>query len=136
MNKSEKEIADITFKELPKPLRKAAKNAGWSSLMPVQSRAIPYLLQGTDVVIQARTGSGKTGAFLLPMIEQLDAKKNHCQALVLVPTRELANQVWEDSKTLLQDTSLKTVAVYGGVGYGKQIEALKNGAQEIGRAHV
>ena len=131
MNKSEKEIADITFKELPKPLRKAAKNAGWSSLMPVQSRAIPYLLQGTDVVIQARTGSGKTGAFLLPMIEQLDAKKNHCQALVLVPTRELANQVWEDSKTLLQDTSLKTVAVYGGVGYGKQIEALKNGAQVV-----
>ena len=99
--------------------------------MPVQARAIPYLLDRRDVMIQARTGSGKTGAFLLPMIEQLDEKKDHCQALVLVPTRELANQVWEDSQMLFKGTQLRTVAVYGGVGYGKQFDALKSGAQVV-----
>lgn len=131
MQDSKSEISEIEFKHLPKALQKAASHAGWTSLMPVQKRAIPYLIDGRDAVIQARTGSGKTGAFLLPMIEKLDAKKNECQALVLVPTRELANQVYEDSQTLFKDTDLKTVAVYGGVGYKKQIDALKGGAQLV-----
>jgi len=61
--------------------------------MPVQAQAIPYLLAKRDMMIQARTGSGKTGAFLLPMLERLDPKRNECQALILVPTRELAKQV-------------------------------------------
>ncbi|MBN1464163.1 DEAD/DEAH box helicase [candidate division KSB1 bacterium] len=99
--------------------------------MPVQARAIPHLLDGRDAMIQARTGSGKTGAFLLPMIMLLDAKEDHCQALVLVPTRELANQVWQDSQILFKDTEFRTVAVYGGVGYGKQTDALKAGAQIV-----
>ncbi|MBN1561414.1 DEAD/DEAH box helicase [candidate division KSB1 bacterium] len=99
--------------------------------MPVQARAIPHLLEGRDAMIQARTGSGKTGAFLLPMLVQLDEKANHCQALVLVPTRELANQVWQDSQILFKDTELRAVAVYGGVGYGKQTDALKAGAQVV-----
>ena len=99
--------------------------------MPVQSRSMPYMLAGRDMMIQARTGSGKTGAFLLPMLERLNAKSNKCQALVLVPTRELARQVAAEAKLLCSGTDLRSVAVYGGVGYGEQNEALKKGAHIV-----
>jgi ATP-dependent RNA helicase DeaD len=82
-------------------------------------------------MVQARTGSGKTGAFLLPLLELLDPTANTCQVLVLVPTRELANQVWTEAQTLFGDTGLRSVAVYGGVGYGAQTEALKKGAHVV-----
>ena len=96
--------------------------------MPVQARAIPYLLATRDMMIQARTGSGKTGAFLLPMLERLDPARHGCQALILVPTRELARQVWQEAETLCGSAGFRTVAVYGGVGYGPQIDALRQGA--------
>ncbi|HAJ38235.1 MAG TPA: ATP-dependent helicase [Chloroflexi bacterium] len=99
--------------------------------MPVQVRAIPYLLDGQDVMIQARTGSGKTGAFLLPMLERLDPNRATTQALILVPTRELAHQVWHEAEVLCGNSGLRTVAVYGGVGYGPQIDALKQGAHIV-----
>jgi len=99
--------------------------------MPVQARAIPYLLAKRNMMIQARTGSGKTGAFILPMLERLDPSRANCQALILVPTRELARQVWQDAEKLIGDAGLKTVAVYGGVGYGSQIDALKQGTQIV-----
>ncbi len=99
--------------------------------MPVQARAIPYLLTKRNMMIQARTGSGKTGAFLLPMLERLDPSRANCQALILVPTRELARQVWQEAERLMGDAGLKTVAVYGGVGYGSQIDALKQGTQIV-----
>ncbi len=83
------------------------------------------------MMIQARTGSGKTGAFLLPMLSRLDPSKAFCQALILVPTRELARQVWMEAEKLIGDAGLRTVAVYGGVGYGGQIDALKNGAHIV-----
>jgi len=99
--------------------------------MPVQARAIPYLLAKRDMMIQARTGSGKTGAFLLPMLERLDPNRNECLALILVPTRELAKQVSQVAATAFSETGLRNVAVYGGVGYGPQIDALKHGAQIV-----
>ncbi len=99
--------------------------------MPVQQKAIPYLLAGQDVMIQARTGSGKTGAFLLPLLESLRPKKKVCQALILVPTRELAKQVEKEAEVLFKDSGLQTVAVYGGVGYGAQIKAFEAGAQVV-----
>ena len=99
--------------------------------MPVQARAIPYLLAGRDMVIQARTGSGKTAAFLLPMLERLDSAANRTQALVLVPTRELARQVQRDAEMLWQSNEFRTVAVYGGVGYGPQVDALTAGAHLV-----
>lgn len=120
-------LPDLTFEGMPERLRQAAARAGWTSLMPVQARAIPHLLAGRNMMIQARTGSGKTGAFLLPMLERLDPKRNECQALILVPTRELARQVWQEAETLCAESGLRTVPVYGGVGYGAQIEALKQG---------
>ena len=125
------ELPELTLAELPEPLRRGADRAGWTDLMPVQARAIPYLLAGREVMIQARTGSGKTGAFVLPMLERLDAGRAQCQALVLVPTRELCKQVCQVTETLCRDTGLRTVAVYGGVGYGPQIEAFKGGAQIV-----
>ena len=83
-------LTEISLDQLPESLRAAVGHPGWSELMPVQARAIPYLLAGRDMVIQARTGSGKTAAFLLPMLERLDSAASHTQALVLVPTRAVS----------------------------------------------
>jgi len=124
-------LPDVTLQQLPTALQAAAGRAGWTSLMPVQARAIPYLLAGRNMLIQARTGSGKTGAFLLPMLDRLDPRTPHTQALILVPTRELARQVWQDAEILCGAAGLRTTAVYGGVGYGPQIDALKEGAHIV-----
>jgi ATP-dependent RNA helicase DeaD len=124
-------LADITIERVPEQLRAAATRAGWTTLMPVQARAIPYLLGARNMMIQARTGSGKTGAFLLPMLERLDPRRRHCQALILVPTRELARQVWQEAERLCGSAGFRTVVVYGGVGYDAQIDALKQGAQIV-----
>ncbi len=124
-------LPETTLEQLPPRLREAAARANWRALMPVQARALPYLMSGRDAMIQARTGSGKTGAFLLPMLERVDPKRAECQALILVPTRELAKQVAGEAEILFADSGLKTVAVYGGVGYKSQIDALKSGAQVV-----
>jgi ATP-dependent RNA helicase DeaD len=122
---------EVTLDTLPASLQAAVARVGWAELMPVQARAIPPLLKGHDVMVQARTGSGKTGAFILPMIERLDRDDLVCQALVLVPTRELAQQVSEQAEVLCREAGFRTVAIYGGVGYGPQIDALKGGAQIV-----
>lgn len=127
----EPDLPDVNIDELPPHIRAALDRAGWTGLMPVQLQTIPYLLDGDDVMVQARTGSGKTGAFLLPMLELLDPSRDECQALILVPTRELANQVFTEAQVLMGDTGIRTVAVYGGVGYGPQNEALKKGAHIV-----
>ena len=124
-------LPDVTLEQLPVRLREAAARAGWTTLMPVQARAIPYLLAGRDMMIQARTGSGKTGAFLLPLLERLDSARHHTQALILVPTRELARQVWQEAETICGGAGFQSVAVYGGVGYGPQFEALRQGAHIV-----
>ena len=124
-------LAEVTLEQLPVNLQEAAGRAGWNSLVDVQARAIPYLLAGRNMMIQARTGSGKTGVFLLPTLARLDPTKAACQALILVPTRELARQVWQESEKICNNTGLRTVAVYGGIGYGAQTSALKGGAQIV-----
>jgi len=122
--------APITFETLPDTLRRACDRAGWDKLMPVQERAIPFLLDNQDVMVQARTGSGKTGAFVLPLMEKLDPTRHTCQALVMVPTRELAKQVAQEARMLAGD-ELKVVAVYGGVGYKEQLDAFREGANLV-----
>ncbi len=124
-------LPDITMEQLPGGLREAVSRAGWTALMPVQERAIPYMLASRNVMVQARTGSGKTGAYLLPMLERLDPKGRHCQALVLVPTRELARQVGQEAERLCGGAGFRGVVVYGGVGYGPQVDDLKQGAQIV-----
>jgi ATP-dependent RNA helicase DeaD len=123
--------AEICLEDLPADLQAACQRAGWPSLAPVQAKAIPYLLSGRDVMIQSRTGSGKTGAYLLPIMQKIDFNKNFAQALVLVPTRELALQVSREAQLLTEGTQLRTVVVYGGVGYNTQLEAFRSGAQLV-----
>lgn len=124
-------LPPISPGELPQVMLDAMKRAGWHKLTPVQARAIPYLRSGRDLMVQARTGSGKTGAFVLPILEQVNQDQNACQALILVPTRELAQQVTIDAQLLAGDQGLRTVAVYGGTSYKPQIEAFKQGAHLV-----
>ncbi|MCM0754612.1 DEAD/DEAH box helicase [Desulfovibrio aminophilus] len=119
------------LEDLPETLRRACDRAGWTALTPVQAKALPPLLEGRDMMVQARTGSGKTGAFVLPMLSRLDPTRPECQALVLVPTRELATQVAREAELLCGPDGPRVVAVYGGVGYGPQIEAFKLGAHIV-----
>jgi len=127
----ERALPQMTIADLPEPLREAVARAGWSNLMPVQARSIPYLLAGRDLMVQSRTGSGKTGAFLLPILDRIEPKRAACQALVLAPTRELARQVAEEAKTLSGDSGVRTAVVYGGVAYGPQIQAFRSGAHLV-----
>ena len=121
----------ITLNDLPERLRQAATLAGWTDLMPVQARGIPYLFSMRDTMIQSRTGSGKTGAYLLPILEMVNPLSPTTQALVLVPTRELALQVATEAKLLCQNTGLNSLPVYGGVSYSQQLNALKEGAHLV-----
>lgn len=127
----ENALPSVTLADLAPALQAACARAGWQSLMPVQSLALPYLLAGRDIMVQSRTGSGKTGCYLLPMLEELDPELQAPQALVLVPTRELALQVEREAKTLFAGTGLDVCAIYGGVGYKKQMDALRAGVQVI-----
>ncbi len=127
----ERSLPQVTTADLPEPLRQAVARAGWSNLMPVQAKAIPYLLAGRDLLVQSRTGSGKTGAFLLPVLDRIEIGRAACQALVLAPTRELARQVAEEAKMLSGDSGLRTAVVYGGVAYGPQLQAFRSGAHLV-----
>ena len=125
------DLGEISIEELIPELQAACSRAGWTSLVPVQAKAIPYLLAGRDVMIQSKTGSGKTGAYLLPIMQKIDPQRNVAQALVLVPTRELALQVAREAQALTAETELRTAVVYGGVGYNAQLEAFRGGAQLV-----
>jgi len=127
----ENAIAATDINNLPDSLKDAAKRAGWNELMPVQAKAIPYILAKRDLMVQSHTGSGKTGAFVLPLLEIIDTSHNTCQVLILVPTRELASQVSKEAEILAGNSGVKTIAVYGGTGYEKQIAAFKNGAHIV-----
>ena len=124
-------LPEISIDQLSDRMKQAVANAGWTELMPVQARAIPYMLAKRDLMVQSRTGSGKTGAFVLPILDRIDEGLDACQALALVPTRELARQVARDSKLLCSHTGVRTVPVYGGVGYGEQLDAFKQGAHIV-----
>lgn len=125
------ELPEMSAADLPEPLRQAMAQTGWQELMPVQAKTIPYILENRDVMVQSRTGSGKTGAFLLPLVERLDPDLKSCQALVLVPTRELARQVQTQAEILTRGSNLKSTAVYGGTGYGPQLQAFREGVQIV-----
>jgi ATP-dependent RNA helicase DeaD len=128
-------LPPMDVEDLPPAVRDGVEGVGWASLMPVQQRAVPYMLAGQDLIVQARTGTGKTGAFLLPLLELLDPHEKTVQALVLGPTRELAKQILSEFDRMNggrpEAERLHAVAVYGGVGYGPQIDAFKQGAQLV-----
>ncbi len=130
---ADREGAAVT--DLPESLQQGIEALGWPALMPVQAEAVPYILEGRDLIVQSRTGSGKTGAFLLPLLEKLDPNEKATQALVLCPTRELASQIHAEFERmnagLPADRQLDAIPVYGGVGYGPQIDAFKRGVQLV-----
>jgi ATP-dependent RNA helicase DeaD len=95
-------------------------------MFPIQTAAIGPLLEGSDVMGQAKTGTGKTAAFGIPMIQLVDAADDSVQGLILVPTRELAQQVASDLKTFAKYLRVKILAVYGGASIYSQMEALQN----------
>jgi ATP-dependent RNA helicase DeaD len=111
----------------------ALVQAGYEYPTPIQAGLIPLALQGIDVVGQARTGTGKTAAFAIPILERLQPGRNHHhpQALVLVPTRELAVQVRDEVVKLAAGRRVQCVAVYGGKPIRQQMEKLRRGAQIV-----
>ncbi len=131
VDEPENALPEVSLADLPQLLQTACAKAGWNNLMPVQSRALPYLLEGRDLMVQSRTGSGKTGTYLLPLMARLNPAMPAVQALILVPTRELAVQVEQEAKTLFKGSGFTVAAVYGGVGYGKQMEALRQGVSVV-----
>ncbi|MFM2293622.1 MAG: hypothetical protein RLZZ350_35 [Verrucomicrobiota bacterium] len=100
---------------------------GYTDPTPIQLRAIPLILAGTDVIGSAQTGTGKTAAFALPILSKLGAHEPRPRVLIIEPTRELAAQVETAIRDYARFTDLKVAVFYGGVGYGTQNEALKNG---------
>ena len=104
---------------------------GFAAPTAIQAQAIPHLLSGRDVVGQAQTGTGKTAAFALPILERIDAKNTAVQALILTPTRELAMQVCQAIKTFVDDRRVKVVTIYGGQSIDLQISQLRRGAQIV-----
>ena len=122
----------MTFSDLNliDPIAKALKAEGYEKPTPIQQQAIPELLQGKDLLGTAQTGTGKTAAFAIPMLQLLSQRKNekrHIKALVLTPTRELAIQIEESFKAYGKNLPLKTVVIFGGVKQGAQESALKRG---------
>ncbi len=117
--------------ELRPATRRALSSMNISQPTPIQTESIPPLLDGRDLIGQARTGSGKTLAFAVPLTEQCDPSNRRVQALVLVPTRELAIQVAEVTKALCSSQRLRVTLLYGGRSAKPEYAELKNGAQII-----
>jgi ATP-dependent RNA helicase DeaD len=116
---------------LSEPIARAIAALGFEAPTPIQARAIPLLLAGRDMIGQAQTGTGKTAAFALPMIEKIDASRRETQALVLAPTRELAVQVAGGIHDLAKNSGLQVVPVYGGQPIDRQFRALRQGAHIV-----
>ncbi|AGK54201.1 ATP-dependent RNA helicase [Bacillus sp. 1NLA3E] len=99
---------------------------------PIQEQAIPYVMKGNDIIAQAQTGTGKTFAFILPILEHLDPEASHVQALIVTPTRELALQITGEFKKLINDLpGIDVLAVYGGQDVDKQLKKLKKNVQIV-----
>lgn len=117
---------------ISKELTENLRSFGIATPTPIQSKAIPFVMKGKDVIAQAQTGTGKTFAFILPILEKIDANALHVQALIVTPTRELALQITEEIKKLIQDREeVNVLAVYGGQDVDKQLKKLKKNVQIV-----
>lgn len=131
----------MTFSDLQliAPLLKAIKEQGYTTPTPVQAQAIPFILQGRDILAGAQTGTGKTAGFTLPLLQILSqnrpqhakASQKKVQALILTPTRELAAQVGESVQTYGKHLNLNSTTIFGGVGINPQIKALQAGVDIV-----
>ena len=117
-------------------LHQAINAAGYEAPTPIQEKTIPFGLTGRDIIGTAQTGTGKTVAFVLPILQRLletatPGKRRQIRALIVTPTRELAEQIHEAIKMLAKFTSIRSATVYGGVGMGMQDQAMRDGADII-----
>ncbi len=112
-------------------LVQAVTERGYAAPMPIQSAVIPVMLAGSDVIGQAQTGTGKTAAFALPILQNLEPARGTPQALIVVPTRELALQVSEAFKAYGQFSKARVLAIYGGQSYDRQISQLRRGVEIV-----
>ncbi|MBN8581494.1 MAG: DEAD/DEAH box helicase [Anaerolineae bacterium] len=119
--------------QLDPRLMQGVQKAGYEKATPIQEAAIPAALRGRDIIGTAQTGTGKTAAFVLPILNKLisGGQRNVPRALIVTPTRELAEQIHDVIKVLSAGTKLKSVTIYGGVGANPQVQALRNGAEII-----
>src|SRR5215475_11131531 len=118
--------------QLIQPLLRAVHAEGYTEPTPIQVQAIPHVLAGRDLLGCAQTGTGKTAAFALPILQRLVASKSqdqrHIRVLVLSPTRELSSQIGESFATYGKFTPIRQVTIFGGVNQNPQIERLRRGA--------
>ena len=124
----------MNYSELnvPEQIHKAVERMGFTEMTEVQEKAIPPMMEGKDIIAKAPTGTGKTCAFGIPLILGLDQSRNYPQAVVMAPTRELAQQITEDLQDLAHFyPDIRVVTVYGGANIQKQIEKPKKGAQIV-----
>ena len=124
----------VRFEEmgLSEEIQKAVRYMGFEEASPIQAKAIPAMISGIDLIGQAQTGTGKTAAFGIPILEKVDPKLNKLQAIVLCPTRELAIQVADEIRNLSRYMhGIKVLPIYGGQDIVKQIRSLKSGTQIV-----
>ena len=124
----------MSFKQfhLHPSIESAIRRSGYTEPTPIQQQSIPFIIQGKDLMGLAQTGTGKTAAFVLPILHRLLAgRRRNPRALILAPTRELAEQIHEAIVALGRGTDLKSVAVYGGVNKNPQIQKLHKGAEIV-----
>src|SRR5262245_43823887 len=123
------QIVAMAFSKLglSAPVLEGVKAMGYTEPTPIQLRAIPLILGGQDVIGSAQTGTGKTAAFALPVLTKMAPHEPRTRMLVLEPTRELAAQVETAIRDFARFTNLQVAVIFGGVGYGRQNEALKRG---------
>ena len=113
-------------------IRAGIKTAGYITPTPIQQQAIPAVLKGRDVLGVAQTGTGKTAAFVLPILQRLiQGRLGRVRALIVAPTRELAEQIHEATAVLGRKTRVRSVTVYGGVSRARQVQALRRGAEIV-----
>jgi ATP-dependent RNA helicase DeaD len=117
--------------ELAPPILRGIQRMGFAKPSPIQERTIGPLLKGRDVIGQAKTGSGKTVAFSLPLLQSVDERNRQVQALVLAPTRELAVQITLEMRKLAAYTGVQIVTIYGGQSIGAQRDQLRRGAHVV-----
>ena len=126
------EIGNFSTLGLHPSVLAAITAVGYEEPSPIQSKSIPLIMAGHDMIGQAQTGTGKTAAFALPILSRIDAARREAQVLVLAPTRELALQVATAFESFAaQMSSVNVVAIYGGAPMGPQLKAIRNGAQVI-----
>ncbi len=128
------EIRTLTFDDLPLApfLKETIKAIGYTHPTPIQAEAIPLVVEGRDLVGLAQTGTGKTAAFVLPILQKLSgSKEKGAKALILAPTRELAEQINDVIKELAPRSGLKSITIYGGVSHARQVSELRGKPQII-----